>query len=639
MGFKKAEELRAYAEELKNRHAARISEHMQLQAMWQQPIQKSSTGRVLYRNNEPWTATRLIVSLIDTGRLTFKGSMPPDGMDAKDRNSAISSAEKLLAAHFRQTDFQMFEKRRAGHRRQLAFYMAVYGWHAGINLVLDGMADGEGWPILSDVWSPVDTFPDMDGDAVVHFKRMRWKEIRKTFGKDRPGKKLPGYEFKPPDNTDDDDVFVVTDIYTREYNAACVDDQWLKRETPHGLGHNPAWCNPVDAAPFRSSAVDNKGKALAVPDTDSNEWLAYTGQSPMFGYKTAYQYHTQLMNQIADVIERWSSPLVLVKTRDGKYQYIDINNPEQKNVDLETVVEVISPPKFPMDDRVWAARVEEDIAKASFSKMAYGAGNPAEAAQTMELIRASSQYIVQPIVNEMEWLYDKSVDSILRQLEKKGKQYLKHFRVRTAGPRVKATYDYMKLNELPEGVSVAVSLKGAGIAANKLQALQAVTLANNAQHPVLPLETLLDEFLESEDPPGEISRLFWEKMTMNQRVYDVASPAVTLLDLAQRVRMKGSKKAVELADALEAQGQAAINDMRAAAQPEPKNPQPQGPAGPEGPPPPPPPPGAGLTGEAQMTGMSNSIGPPPAGTQMPPTGPDPLRGDQMALAAQLAPPV
>jgi hypothetical protein len=95
--FKTAQDFAAYYIKLEQMHAPRIAKHLSLQAMWEMPIRQAATGRTVYLNNEPWTATRLIVSLLSQGTWNFHASMPPQAdLDEQERNELLSSYERMM---------------------------------------------------------------------------------------------------------------------------------------------------------------------------------------------------------------------------------------------------------------------------------------------------------------------------------------------------------------------------------------------------------------------------------------------------------------------------------------------------------------------------------------------------------------
>lgn len=655
--FTRADDLATYYRSLRDFHAPRIRTHLMHQSLWEMPIRSTETERTIFLDNEPWTATRLIVSLIDAGELSLRGSIPSNDWDNEKRKQAVSDAEELLKAHFCHVDVEMFRRRRGTYIRQYGYLAAVYGWHAGINLVTDLAAE---WPIHSDLWSPLDTFPDMDTMGLVHVTRMNASQIERTFGSKRMGGvALDGYEFEIPTGAQikPDTRFDLLSFWDEDINCCVVlTDQkamWVKRPTEHKIGHNPAWCNPVDAPPFRCSASDGEGNRLDVPDNDSGLWLATYGQSPMHGYSVAYRYMSELANQVADVVERWASPIVIAKTKDGRYVEIDLTKGGQNTVDLSTIVEIIAPPKFPADDRAWMAFVQTQIEKGSFSKVAYGVAAAMESQNAFEQMRRTSNMIVEPLVKQAEEMYEYSVLSILRQLDQRKGQYKKKsYAVRTKD-KDGSVYDFIDLSKLPKGVYMTASLKGAGVPQDKFQALLAVTNAVNAKQKVLPLETLLDEYLERDDAPRDVARVFWEDLANNPEVKMKASPIITLLHVADEARMKGTPRGNDIADAFYALALEAVKELKGAVGPQQQPQAPQmgaippglatpgtlpgaipptvGPVGPpEGAPPPfGPPPNLQIAGAAP-------VGAPPPGSIGPSTGPDAVRGMLMQLAARRA---
>jgi hypothetical protein len=647
--FKSAEDLIKYYRKLAEMHDGRIRQHIELQHMWETPVRRNGEDtRTLYINNEPWTATRLTVALLNQGKLTFRGSAPPSSQDTRERDAAISEVERFFKAHYQQTDVSLFRRRRGSFRRQLGYHMAVYGWHAGINLVQDVSGD---WPVFTDIWSPMDTFPDMDGGtALVHVTKMSKAEIEKTFGRKRGSglKAVPGYAAKFEAAVEEDDQFAVFEFFDDETAAVAAlingEPVFLKRQMEHKLGGNPAWCNAVDAAPFRHATVDASGTLLTQPDAESNSWLETYGQSPMLGYKTAYRYMTELANQIADVVEKWAEgPIAYLETPDGRYVPFDIRGADISTVPAGTKLNVVEMPKFPQDDRAWLAFIQQDIEKASYPRVAYGTVGSTEAAYTLQLLRTASGYIIEPLVQQAELVYETSAISILRQLERRGRQYERRFfPVRTRDTKGAAIYDYVDVTTFPTGCYVAAELKGAGVPQDRFQALAAVTQAANAMNPVLSVETLLDEYLDCEDPPGEAAKMFWERMTTSRKVFEVASPIATGFDLVDRLRQRSlhpGDRAALIADAFEAQVRAGLEELKASIANPPMGAPGGGGGAPGGPPglPQPPPNGVVAGPGAQVPGVAPN-GAPPAGVAQPPTGPQPQisAAMQQAMPGQMA---
>lgn len=630
--FKTAEDLLKYARRLQEKHDGRIRQHIELQNMWRTPVRRNAEGtRTLYINNEPWTATRLTVALVNQGKLTFKGSMPPNALDSEERNSLIGDVERFLKAHYSQVDVDLSRRTRGQRfRESLTYYMAVYGWHAGINLVQDA---SDQWPIFTDLWSPMDTFPEMDGGSgIVHATMMTKYEIEKTFGKkrgsvDKKMKAVPGYaaNFTDDGKDDYDKKYAIYEYWDSE--TTCViqickgEPTFLKKQMEHEIGHNPAWCSAVNPAPFRHGTVDRFGALLTSPDAESNEWLEYYGQSPMLGYKSAYQYMCELANQVADVVEKWAQgPIAYLETPDGRYVPFDITGADVSTVPPGTKLTVVEIPKFPNDDKAWLAFVQQDIEKASYPRVAYGTVGSTEAAYTLQLLKTASGYIIEPLVHSAEFVYEQGALSILRQMEKRGGQYEgRFFPVRGTEKREAPVYDFVDVSKFPLGCYVTAELKGAGVPADKLAVLAAVTQAANQNNKVLSIETLLDQYMDVEDPSGEMSRSNWETMTTSPEVMKVMAPIATGFAQVNKLRARSKHPgdpAALIADAIEAQVRQGLNELAQSV----KGQTPGGAT-------PPGAPGAAPDqGQAPLesaSGMPNQPVPPPAGVAGPPTGTNP----------------
>lgn len=629
--FKTAEDLLKCARKLQEQHDGRIKQHIELQDMWRTPVKRNAEDtRTLFINNEPWTATRLTVALMNQGKLRFKGSMPPNQQDTRERNTLIGDVERFLLAHFNQTDVEMAKRTRGQRfRPSLSYFMAVYGWHAGINLVQDA---ANSWPIFTDLWSPMDTFPEMDGGTgIVHCTSMTRYEIERTFGRKRGTdlKAVPGYNIKFDKDEDYECRYPVLEWWDDETTMVIGltkgEPSVLKKQMPHECGHNPAWCSAVNAAPFRHGTQDGFGNMLTEADGDSNEWLEYYGQSPLLGYKAAYRYMCELANQIAEVVERWAhGPIAYLETPDGRYQPFDLSGEDVSTVPPGTKLHVAEMPKFPQDDRAWMAVVSGEIEKASYPRVAYGTVGSTEAAYTLQLLRHASGYIIEPLVRDAEFVYEQSALSILRQMEKRGRQYEnRFFPVRGQAKRSSAVYDFVDVSRFPTGVYVAAELKGAGVPADELAALAAVAQAANQNNKVLSVETLLDKYLEIEDPAGEMSRTNWETLTTNPEVTARIAPIATGFDLVDRLRSRSrapGDRAGLIADAIEAQVRQGLTEL---ANPNAMQGAPPGQA--------PPPDASGMPNQAVQQ-------PPPAGVRGAPTGSNPsVPGAMQAAEAQSMP--
>lgn len=623
--------------------------------MWETAVRTTESGRTVYVNNEPHTATKMIVSLITSGKWRWKVFGHPSlESDAQKRRDLFSEVERLLRAHYTQADIDKYRRRQGRLLDEWTFHAAVLGWHAGVNWVKDRVLTDQ-WPIFSDIWNPLDTYPDMDGStALVHVSRMKYSAIKTQFGG------VKGFSFRPALTENiPDPIFDVLEFFGDDTTATIVLDKepvWLKKQSPHGLGHNPAWCNPVSPAPFRHVSQSSSGSILSSPDPTDNSWLQWYGQSPMLGYKAAYRMFSEVVNQIADVVERYASPIQIMKTRSGKLIEFDPTKPLPVNLSTEEGLEFVQVNKFPGDMQAYLEIFLRDMEKASFNRIAYGSGGAAEAAVTMQLLTHTNNYIVQPIKREAEICWESSANSILKQLSVRGGQYSKRlFQARSVDKRGAALQDWVDLSKFPEGVAVTATLKGAGPPQDKLQTLLASTNALNTPNgAALSHETILDEILEHDDPAGELYRIWMEKARGSKAVQEEVSPVITLLDWADKLRRRGTEnpRALELAAWAEAEALNVMDMARkkreAAANPKVTPPIPPGslpppglpPGGPPGMPPDMPPElmeammaAGGGPGPQAMEGVSASpVGAPPPGVLQPPTGPAPERGLLMNLA-------
>lgn len=662
--FGSAKDFADHATSLAHKHEARIQKHLELQSMWQQPITSTETGRTIYVNNEPWTATRLIVSLLTAGTVRFKAFMPPGDTDTKERKAQLAKVENLLSCHYTQTDFRRWRSGMGRYklRSDLAYWMAVPGWHAGINLVEDLKGwDGRAWPIFSDIWDPLDTFNDVDnGTGIVHHSRMSRSKIERVFGKKRIGGKIKGYDFSPdPQDGQDDPVYVVSEWWDDETSMVAVfegEKFWvLKPQTEHGLGHNPAWCQPVGAVPFRSTAWERGTGTLAQVNPDSYEWVAHLGQSPMLGYQGIHRIISETAEMIGTVLENWADPKVLAQTRDGRFVDIDLRRKDgaPNFVAAGEVISVLAPPTFPGDQRAWMEFLLSEQEKSSFSRVLYGVINGSLQAAQMQLVAKTANMVVNPLIDEMDMVFETGGDSILRQLNgpgdsKRKAQYTEPIAVRSLSAKGSRVVDYINLADLPDRVDITAQLKGAGIQADKLQTLQTVTAALQVPNPALSHATILDDILEQDDPDGEMARIREEKIVNSPEAMAAAAPYLTLTNMvADLRRKKNSPMAQKQAQVLEVVAEGALIDLRNKIQKIMMEAAGVGeqaaPAAPTGAPvavdpatgqPAPEGVNAAVAAPGQQDGVA-PVGAPVAGVAQPPSGPAMDRGAAMA-AAQLA---
>lgn len=645
--FKTAEDLSDYFVRLRDYHSARIRTHMQCQAMWEQAIRTSDTGRTVYINNEPWTATRLIQNLIDNGKVRAEACFLPD--DAK--SLAEVSEQKQMVEHvvdciLTQTDERLHDRRRDSLKREMSWDMAVLGWYAGIALVLDNVKGSD--PFFIDNWSPTDTFPEMEGStALVHRSRMTKREIERTFGKNRKGGKLPGYNAKFEDDSDTL-KYDVYDYWDDETNATAMvagsSVYWLKKPTPHKLGHNPTWCNPVNAVPARYSATDRNGNSLDAPDGETNKWLSFVGQTPMLGYLPIYRNITEAVNQIQDVIEKWADVKIVIVTEDGKFREVDMSRTDGSpaaQLKVGERLDIVAPPTFPADMQAYLKFLLGELQKASFPQEMYGANGAGGNAASLALLQQTSGYIVGPIGEEVRKCYHKFINNLIRQLETRGKQYSSALPMLSQDKKGKPFYSYITLSDIPKGTKVAIELKGAGVRPDKLGMLATTNQIANSPSPILDDETLIDDYLELEDAPAILQKKLEQKLTTHPEVIGAMAPIMTALEFHKSFKRKaeaGNEIAVVLSDMALAVAKAGVMKLQELVAPKaPVDPAAQmqsalqGAAGGGGGAAPP------LDGSSQTDGVA-APGAPPAGVPQPTTGPDMGRGAEMAQAQMNTPP-
>lgn len=649
--FTDTEDFRSFASDLQMAHQARITRALSLQNMWEGAVRTTPDGsRTLYINNEPATATKLTVTLADKGALTFKAALPPTkpGQDREDELMSAAEVERLLLAHYRQTDYRLFRSRRGTHTRQSAWNYAVYGWNCGINLVRDAVPEGE-WPIHSDIWSPLDTYADMDGGhGILHIQRMSLDKILKTFGPDRAsGKSCPGYNFDPGDAAKRRDLYTVQEWFDDETSCVYVDFDGgkiavLKAQEEHHLGCNPAWMAALDSPPFRASASNAKGQRIQTPDFESNRWLEFYGQSPMLLYEGVYRVLTEAIVQVQEVMQRYANQKILIRTASGRTTQIDFQSPIPDYLEQDTIVEVVKMDKFPLDERAFIDFLRSDIEKGSYPRAAYGTvtGDPTTSA--LQLLQQASGYIIEPIVRALNFEYTIGAESILTQLthkipkvEGKGKsksvsysqrskQYDAPKSVRTLDKRKRIAVADFTLSKLPEHLVVTAELKGAGVPTDKLQTLMAVNNILQSPRPVVSHEELLENYVEHDDPAGEMSRVLEESMTNAPGVLEKLGPIWTLMRLAARFKKYGTPEGDEQAKFCEALAQGTIRELAATVQQDAQKAAGVGPV----------PPGAGPA----MPGAPGP-GPLPAGGQPAPMmqGAMPMPPDQAGPAPEMMP--
>lgn len=657
--FDKAADLASYAEDLRIFHQPRDRRLMSLQAMWQTTLRATPNGRTIYKSNEPWKATRLSVSLLSGGRSQWRVTLPPDDatLEGKEeRDAAEAMVLLLMKCSFYENDQRRLEQGLSTFDRGWTYLASIYGWTAGIALVEDGK--GEDFPVLVDLWNPLDTYPDMKRgrDTVVHYTRMTYADILETFGPKRKGGKIKGYDFTFDKESvpDPEDEFTVVEAFGRETHTAVAlaggEAKMLKEQMPHKLGCNPAWWMALDAPPIHHTVTSEKdGTVLKTgrPDVTSTRWLETYGQSPMLGYEIAYRVKSERMNQVGDVMERWSNPKVIAKTPDGKLVKIDLSNPDSiANVPAGTQLEILTPNTFPVDTRAYLDVLDEDVETASYSKAAYGALSSSDAATALQMARQGGGYIVGPMKEQLQAVKALIGNKILTQLGagKRGRAYKAPIAVRTTNKRNQPVWEYIDLSAIPRGARVTCELRGAGMQPDKLQSIAVANQVANAANPIYDIETLHDEILQSDNPPEIAAKLFWQRMTSSRKVDEYMAPITTMLFWADKLRAQGTQRGVEIADAAEGMATAAMDELRAnivvtqaksrgavtqAAQEALMGPTPGGMGEQQG----------GMQGQdmaalagAQQEGVA-PMGAPVAGVQQAPTGPAPERGAQMVQAA------
>lgn len=534
---------------------------LDMQELWKQPIKTADSGRTVFKDNEPWTATRLTVAMLSAGQTLYRCQLPPSIKATDEEAREITSKiERLLGGHDRRTDWKMRGFARTKYVREWGYYAFVHGWTSGIDLVAGGTDwDDEEWPIYTDLWNPLEVYRDMDGDGIIRATNYTYDRLARKFGGRRPGGvPVDGYEFNISDEgINDEENIQVVSYWNSEINAVAAvygngntrEAAWVKKAQEHGLGFNPAFCLPMDAPPFRISASGDRGSRSV--NKESNDWMAYIGQSPMSGWESAYYVMCELAEQIAANIERWAKAVVLVKTRDGTFQQFDMANPENNNVDLDTVVEVIKPNNFPVDERLWMDMVSGSMRKGSYPAAMYGDMPGSTASHTFQLYKQASHYIIDPILEQYK---DRKLDSslsILRQLEaRKGSIGKKQFSAITKNGSSPEAWEWFDLRKLPKGAKVTVEIRGGGPPEDKLQQLLAVTQAANAANRPLALVTLIDEYLDRPDAPEQIKLLMWERLTTSKTVEEKAGGMLTLTELSNSIRLRGTDAANEVADML-----------------------------------------------------------------------------------------
>lgn len=638
--FKTASDLSEYFARLENFHSARIRAHMVTQTMWEQASRTSDTGRTMYINNEPWAATALIQHLVDNGQIKAEATLPPDdGDDPMEVVARKQMIEDVVSCILLQTDERLHKRRRNTLKKEMTWDMAVLGWYAGIALVLDN-AKGDPWFV--DNWSPTDTFPDMQGGtALVHRSRMTAREIEKTFGPKRPGKAIKGYKFKPSEDADKSIRYAVYDYWDDETNMAIAmvsaEPQMLKPQLLHGCDHNPAWCNPVNAVPARYTSTNDKGETLTAPDSETNRWMAFVGQTPMYGYLNAYRNVSEFANQVAQVLEQWADVKVVVVSQDGKHREVDLNKRDGSivaNLKEGERLDILAPSAFPAPLKDWLMFLLGEVQKASFPAVAYGQVGATEATGALQILQQSSGYIVGPIAAEVQRCHHQFINSLVRQAEgAKGKQYTKSHPMLVQDKKGKQAYKHITLAEMPKGAKIAVEIKGAGFGPDKLGLLAATNQVSNSPNPVVDDVVLLEDYLDRDDVPEILERKLEQKLTTHQGVIEALGPITTALRLhleyKKRADAGGGEVSKIMADMTIAVAQAGVMKLQELVSPpeQPQDPQAavlaaiqgQGQGQP------------GMDGSSQVTGTA-APGAPPTGIPQPPTGPAPSRGAEMAAA-------
>ena len=345
--------------------------------------------------NDPRTLADTIISLLVEARLVARSPTADQPQPVRD---AGRMAERLFHGLLMQAEQQQGGMVQSSVRQQLAFYMCVRGFAAGLHTLTKNRA-GETM-IHVEIWDPLNVYwgvsSDDAGSGSDH-NGLAWACHYQDLDAWRLDARFAGAEgaisghVKPTYVRENRPMYRVYDFYDRVWNIVVVDGKVVLRQQHFGEGHVPVSIIPVGPSPF----IIDPQSAMSYPEE--------FGASVFAPNRTLYPKLNAVNSVKYERILRQANPPVKVISQTGRKTLPpNISNPFDRGQRYqlaaqfqEDIVPLVEAP-IPRDALEFEAGLQMQLQKGGVPNVVHGQNAQPSSGYNTALLISQQRHVIAP---------------------------------------------------------------------------------------------------------------------------------------------------------------------------------------------------------------------------------------------------
>jgi len=394
----------SYADHLEEFYQPRNDTMVDHQKLYKlDPTVQAGTGHTAITENNPWVIVNFATSIIAMRPPQHKVPLAFGAGDHELNDYRSAELERYLISIWNNVDKQQRLQKHSRFDWELSFYAVLRGWVAGVVAWDD---ENPQFPFHIKLWDPYHVYPDPDiSDLIIRRYRRSAASVIDEY---------PALDGKIDDDKHKDHDII--EIFHRDKHGILVGNEWAKPMTEHDLGRPQVIMIPVGPMPIRSLA-GKYNRTESISRLGDNSYTGYMGQGILFPVVSAQKYQNLLASQIADLVQQFSQPAIIVKTDEG--QPVDIETTPGVTIGMKPHegVDFARPNTFPPDLMAWMQRQASMIERGSFPNVMYGATPHEMSALARSLIHNAGVMRIEPAIDACTFFYEAADALILEQTE------------------------------------------------------------------------------------------------------------------------------------------------------------------------------------------------------------------------------
>ena len=419
--------------------------------------------------------------------------------------------ERFLIGLLALADKQLQERMQPRLRKQLVYYSALRGWHAGRAMFLKN-EDGKTEVDISP-FDPMHTFWGLDRKGLAWVCHRTWRpdaEIEAEFGitlsggsvvprEEAGGVSGPGgSNGARPDKTSRE----VFDYYDREYNCLVVGNAWGIEPWEHRARRVPCHLGAAGASPL----------IMRKDSTERHGGLSYYGESIFAGARGVWDQRNKTLSDGLSLLRRALDEGWVTKSPDGTFTLKGDINRAGARLPLKTGDELIPIPRteMPREWQALAAEISGEFQRSTLSQTSYGGIDFPLSGYAINTLGEARQFSIQDVVECVEGAYTQIAEILCGQyvegeyedLDLSGHQGKGYFSGVITSQQVKDSGTDLEIKLLPQLPQDDVT---AGTMAKMLGE------GTKEDGPFLSRRAILDDYLNRQDVDGDLAMILEER--------------------------------------------------------------------------------------------------------------------------------